>query len=73
MQLNDPIDAFLTKHKLPKNRETYLEFAFQGVPPDDLGAEFEASLPDYAKKSEDGEAPLSGAKVRRLKDDEPSS
>jgi hypothetical protein len=62
---NDPIDDFIVAKGLPKTRETYLSLAFaDGERVED--AEFETSLPAYAKKSEASTEgpPLAEAKVR---------
>lgn len=61
-KIADPIDAFISEKGLPKNRETYLKLAYLNEIPEKLGAEIEASLPDYAKETSD----LSQAKVSRL-------
>jgi len=63
MQLDDPVDEFLTLKKLPKTRENYLTAMFLGAIPETIAAEVEAALPDYAKKPS-GE--LAEAKVSRL-------
>lgn len=48
----DPITEVIEQRGLPKTRETYLALAF--MPGEEqLDAEFEASLPDYAKKPSD--------------------
>ena len=37
---------YMKKHKIPLTRENYLKIAYLGDPPEELGAEEEAEIPD---------------------------
>jgi hypothetical protein len=46
----DPVDDFISRFDLPRNRETYLGLLFlDGERPDELDPEVESTLPDYAR------------------------
>ena len=42
----DGVLRFMKQHNLPLNRETYLELAYFGNPPEQPSAEEEAELPE---------------------------
>jgi hypothetical protein len=50
MNNEDPIHDFIVRKKLPQTRQTYLSLLYlDGEEPQELEAELEASLPDYAR------------------------
>lgn len=42
----DHVLAYMKKHHYPMNRETYLNLAYMGNPPEELCAEEEAQIPE---------------------------
>jgi hypothetical protein len=47
----DPAVEYLDKHGVPITRENYLNVAYLGDPPKELGAEQEAALPEELRKT----------------------
>jgi hypothetical protein len=43
----------MKKHGIPVTRENYLDFAYLGNPPEELGPEEEAELPEEIKSDQD--------------------
>lgn len=46
---SDPIIELLNEYGIPVNRENYLELAYLGEPPEELGAEQELALPEQVR------------------------
>jgi hypothetical protein len=42
---DDAVLAIMRRYNMPMTREKYLELAYMGSPPEELGAEEEANLP----------------------------
>ena len=47
---SDPIIQLLEEYSIPVNRENYLELAYLGEVPENLGAEQELQLPEQVRK-----------------------
>lgn len=52
---------YMKKHNIPLTRENYLQIAYLGDPPEELGAEEEAEIPEEIQSSnhEEDDQPLS--------------
>lgn len=46
---SDPIIELLDEYGIPVNRENYLNLAYLGEPPEELGAEQELALPEQVR------------------------
>ena len=46
---SDPIIELLDEYGIPVNRENYLNLAYLGDPPEELGAEEELTLPEQLR------------------------
>jgi hypothetical protein len=55
MAERDSIIEFIEKHGLKRDRETYLQIAFLGSPPDELSPEDEADMPPEFRKGQPGD------------------
>jgi hypothetical protein len=45
--------GLMKKHNVPLTRENYLDIAYMGSPPDEIGGEIEAEIPWEIKHAED--------------------
>ncbi|MGA7226205.1 MAG: hypothetical protein WB621_06060 [Candidatus Acidiferrales bacterium] len=50
---NDIVLAWMKKEGVPLTRQNYLDLAYMGSPPDEIGGEIEASIPWEIKHVED--------------------
>ena len=48
---NDDVVSLMQKLGLPMDRETYLDLAYFGTPPEELSAEEEAELPEQFQET----------------------
>jgi hypothetical protein len=51
----DHVLAYMKKNNVPLTREDYLDFAYLGNPPEELGVEEEAQLPEEFQRKQDQE------------------
>ncbi len=43
----------MKKNNIPLTRQNYLDIAYMGAPPDEIGGEIEASIPQEVRDAED--------------------
>jgi hypothetical protein len=49
----DCVLDFMKAHNVPLTRQNYLDLAYMGAPPDEIGGEIEASIPKEIGDAED--------------------
>jgi hypothetical protein len=51
----DPLVRIMRRHGIPVTRENYLDLAYMGQPPEELGPEEESELPEELQRRSEGE------------------
>lgn len=51
--MTDIVLEAMKKHNIPLTRQNYLDIAYMGNPPEEIGAEIEASIPWEIKYADD--------------------